>query len=369
MTWRRGPRDEAGQSSGEYVGVVAFVATVAVALFSVTGVAAASGLGVAKTALCTIGTPLGLGPCDDVDADDVLTSMTPEELATVGDYVALGDSYSSGEGADDYLEGTNSDDATKESLNDLNGWLWPGDPHNNICRRSEHAYSAEVYGAFDFQGDYVFAACSGGVIEDYYEDNTSGNEGEGPQRDHITDDTSLVTISMGGNDFGFGPVVASCISGNCATEDKAGEVDGDIDAQIDRLAQLYRDLASDAPPGARILVVGYPQMFPDEGEITNGGDSFISEAEQQWLNERGVHANWAIQEAIRRSGTTVEYVDVSDALEGHEIGTDDPWINDLDMGVDGGDWFPPASRNSFHPNADGHAAIAAIVRQHVRKGP
>ena len=135
MTWRRGPRDEAGQSSGEYVGVVAFVAALAVALFSVTGVAAASGVGVAKTALCTIGTPLGLGPCDDVDADDVLTSMTPEELATVGDYVALGDSYSSGEGADDYLEGTNSDDATKESLNDLNGWL-PGDPHNNICRRS-----------------------------------------------------------------------------------------------------------------------------------------------------------------------------------------------------------------------------------------
>ena len=199
----------------------------------------------------------------------------------------------------------------------------------------------------------MFAACSGGVIEDYYEDNTSGNEGEGPQRDHITDDTSLVTISMGGNDFGFGPVVASCISGNCATEDKAGEVDGDIDAQIDRLAQLYRDLASDAPPGARILVVGYPQMFPDEGEITNGGDSFISEAEQQWLNERGVHANSAIQEAIRRSGTTVEYVDVSDALEGHEIGTDDPWINDLDMGVDGGEWFPPASQQTSTPTRTG----------------
>ena len=52
---------------------------------------------------------------------------------------------------------------------------------------------------------------------------------------------------------------------------------------------------------------------------------------------------------LRISSRTVnvEYVDVSDALEGHEIGTDDPWINDLDMGVDGGDWFPPASRNSL----------------------
>lgn len=364
-------RDETAQSSGEYVGAVGFVAAIAVAVIALSGGFASSAVSVAEKAFCTVGTPLGLGPCEGGDGvDGVPPEVTPEEQATAGDYVALGDSYSSGEGADDYLEGTDDDDATKESVNDFNGWLWPGDPHNNICRRSENAYSAEVYGAFDFQGNYVFGACSGGVMEDYYEDNTSGNEDEGPQRELITDDTSLVTISMGGNDFGFGPVVSSCISGgSCATDDHAAEVDGDIDARIDDLAQLYRDLTEDAPPGARILVVGYPQMFPDEGKVTNGSDSFIGENEQQWLNERGGHANSAIQEAIRRSGTNVEYVDISDALEGHEIGTDNPWINDLDWAVDGGGWVKQASRNSFHPNAGGHDAIADIVAAHVRKGP
>lgn len=117
-----------------------------------------------------------------------------------------------------------------------------------------------------------------------------------------------------------------------------------------------------------MLVIGYPQLFPDEGR-GHQRQRLLHQAEQQWLSERGVHVNAAIPEAIRRSGTRVEYVDVSDALEGHEVGTDDPWLHDLDLGVDGGGWFTPVSRNSFHPDADGHAAIAAIVRQHVRKGP
>lgn len=357
---------ERGQGTLDLVGIVVL------AVFLVGGVIMAIGGGEpirerVTIAICEI-TTVGNGDCGTVS--DYPTGLTPEEQATSGDYVALGDSYSSGEGAEDYLEGTDEDEATKESINDFNGWLWPGDPYNNICRRSENAYSASVYEAFDFEGDYVFGACSGGVVDDYYQDNTSDNEDEGPQRDHVTDDTSLITISMGGNDFGFGDVVGSCVTGgSCATEEHAAQVDADIDAEIDRLAQLYRDMQADAPPGARILVVGYPQLFPDPEDITNGSDSFIGENEQAWLNERGVHANEAIQEAIRRSGTNVEYVDVSDALAGHEVGTDDPWIHDLDVGVDGGDWTEPASRNSFHPTADGQAAISQIVQQHVRSGP
>lgn len=360
---RGGGRHERGQGSLEYSGIVLLAAILVGAVVYATGWGHPIRESV-ESSICEIVSG-GSGNCGFPD-----TALSPEERATSGDYVALGDSYSSGEGADDYLEGTNDDDATKEAINDFNGWLWPGDPHNNICRRSANAYSASVYNSFDFEGDYHFGACSGGVVRDYYEDNTSDNEGEGPQRDHITDDTSLITMGMGGNDFGFGSVMKSCVlGGSCATEEHAEEVDADIDAEIDKLAQLYRDMESDAPPGARILIIGYPQMFPDPEDITNGSDSFIGEDEQAWLNERGVHANWAIQEAIRRSGTNVEFVDVADALSGHEVGTDDPWINDLDFGIDGGEWTNPTSRNSFHPNADGHAAISLIVQQHVRSGP
>lgn len=346
---RRTIRDQRGQGTLDYVGIVVVAAVLVVAIILGTG----SGEPVRRRVeigLCEITNMAGGGA--DCGAPMAITGQTPEEQATSGDYIALGDSYSSGEGAGDYLEGTD----------DESFWPWGHDP--NVCRRSENAYSGSVYQAFDFAGDYVFGACSGGVIDDYYQDNTGGNENEGPQRDHITDSTSLVTVTMGGNDFGFADVLSSCvIGGSCASDEHAAEVDAQIDAEIDRLAQLYRDMVADAPPGARILVIGYPQLFPDPEDITNGSDSFINEDEQAWLNARGVHANEAIQEAIRRSGTTVEFVDVSDALAGHEVGTDDPWINDLDLG----DF--PVSRNSFHPKATGQAAISQIVQQHIRNGP
>lgn len=352
----------------EYVSIVVLAAILVGAL--VVGTDAGRSVGSHVSAgLCRILT-LGSSDCGATTADP--TGQTPEERATSGDYVALGDSYSSGEGADDYLEGTNDDDATKKWIDDHSGgWLWPGEPHNNICRRSANAYSAGVYESFDFEGKYIFGACSGAISDDYYADNHDDNDDEGPQRDHITDDTSLITMSMGGNDFGFSDVVGSCVvGGSCATDEHAAEVDANIDAKIPKLVQLYKDLAADAPSGARILIIGYPQLFPDPEDITNGSDSFIGENEQAWLNERGVHANAAIQEAIRQSGATnIEFVDVSSALEGHEIGTDDPWIHDLDLGVDGGDWTKPVSRNSFHPTADGQAAIAQLVEQQIRRGP
>lgn len=353
---------EHGQGALEYTGIVVIAALLVGALLYGTG----WGQPVADTVsakLCEI-----TGGSDCGSAEDLPGGPTPEEQATSGDYVALGDSYSSGEGAEDYVEGTDSDEATKQAIDDFGGgWLWPGDPHNNICRRSNNAYSNGVYQAFDFEGDFVFGACSGAITDDYYEDNSGGNEGEGPQREHLDENTSLVTISMGGNDFGFGDVVGGCVTGSCATEEGAAEADEKIRDEAEQLVQLYQDLQEDAP-NARILIVGYPQLFPDPEDITNGGDSFISPEEQEWLNERGRVANQAIQDAIAESGTDVEYVDVTEALQGHEVGTDDPWIHDLDVGVDGGDWTKPVSRNSFHPKAAGQEAISRIVQQHVRTG-
>ena len=349
MVTRRRIRDQRGQGTLDYLGIVVLGAILVAAIVLGTGSGEPIRKQVSQSICQIIHVADGGGDCG---AASTVGGETPEQQATSGDYVALGDSYSSGEGAGDYLDGTD----------DESFWPWGHDP--NVCRRSKNAYSASVYATFDFKGDYIFGACSGGIINDYYQDNHGGNEGEGPQRDHITDDTSLVTVSMGGNDFGFADVLQSCIiGGSCDTEEHTKEVDAQIDAEIDRLAQLYRDMAADAPPDARILVIGYPQLFPDPEDITNGSDSFIGENEQAWLNDRGAHANEAIQEAIRRSGTDVEYVDVSGALKGHEVGTDDPWINDLDLG----DF--PVSRGSFHPKAEGQAAIAALVQQQIRNGP
>ena len=367
---RSNSRSEHGAVSVEYVGVgVALIVLVTALALSGVGGSISKSFGYV---FCTAASVVDGRSCEK-PASETTDTRTPKEIAESGDYVALGDSYSSGEGADDYVDNTNSDDHTKQAINDWPVDLWPGDPHNNICRRSANAYSATVYDQGDFQGDYVFGACSGGITDDYYEDNQGGNEGEGPQRDHITEDTSLITISMGGNDFGFGDTVAGCVisgstyggAGACG-DDASDDVKAAIDDKVDDLIKLYQDLEADSPDDARILIVGYPQLFPDN---PSGLPLAITNNDQKWLNEMGDYANLAIQRAIRESGTNVEFVDVTRALEGHEVGTDESWIHDLKAGIDGGWLKPPVSNNSFHPTSEGQNAIAAIVQQQVEEGP
>lgn len=364
---------ERGQATIDYVGAVVVVVVVITALFA-TGAAASIGRQIAW-GVCSAAAPLTGAECESPSSSGATASGNPSELspadqAYAGDYVALGDSYSSGEGADDYVDNTNSDDATKQWIDDLPVDLWPGDPHVNVCRRSANAYSSYVFANGDFAGDYVFGACSGAISSDYYEDNHSGNEGEGPQREHITDDTSLITLSMGGNDFGFGDVMAECVKrglglGAACGPDATADAQDDIDAKVDELIQMYRDLEADAPDDARILVVGYPRLFPEDPTGPTWG---IAQRDQTWINDLGTYANDAIRRAIAESGTRIEFVDVTDALAGHESGTDDPWLHDLKFGVDGGNWLVPVSSNSYHPTADGQEAIGEIVQDAVVNG-
>jgi lysophospholipase L1-like esterase len=357
---RRGG-DQRGQSTGEYVGIAAFVALLVVAAIAfVRPSAAEPARDVASTAFCKIGSVVGGGGCDatgsedgrpggpgdnpDRDGDGQPDPATPRDRAEAGDYGALGDSYSSGEGADDYLDGTDQD--------------------GNRCHRSQNAYSQVVYNGGNFGGGMVFGACSGAVVENYFGNNPGNNEG--PQRDRITDDTSLLTVSMGGNDFGFADVLTECVLHGCANAEYERQARERIDREVEQLIQMYLDMRERAP-NARILVLGYPQLFPDDGGHGISWSSSITGAERRWLNAMGDYANQSIQNAIAAAnaqGADIEYVDVSNALAGHEIGTDDPWMNDLDLDLS----WPPVNPASFHPNAQGQQALADAVNAAIDRG-
>ncbi len=391
-------RSARGQSAAEYVGVIAFVGLLVLAVIGFTPGVGERATGSVRAAYCKVTSALVASSCSDgrggdgpratdqpgaqgepgdtagvpgetggpggtadgSDSDGGDTDggdggngsgddQSPRDRAEAGTYVALGDSYSSGEGADDYLDGTDTDD--------------------NRCHRSGNAYSQVVHGGGNFGGPLVFGACSGAVADDYFDANT-GQDGESAQQAHLNDDTSLVTVSMGGNDFGFVDVLTTCVTGlkSCARDKHDQEVRDRIAAELPQLVQMYLDMRERAP-GARILVVGYPHLFPHEasGEWSLSGT--ISGKERRWMNEIGAHANAQIQAAIAEAnaqGANIEYVDVSHALDGHEIGSDDPWMNDLTVS-----WgLPPSvSPASFHPNAEGQAAIAEAVNAQIDKGP
>lgn len=370
-------RDERGASTLEYLGMtlVAGIVVVGVAQ-SPAGPAVTDGF---ERAICMVtqqsscgGTEAGPGGSGEPlrPGDDGYNGQTPLEQATSGDYVALGDSYSSGEGAGDYVGDTDDN------------WSWGfwADDYENMCHRSGNAYSGVINDAYDFQGDYVFGACSGAVQDDYengVEDKQEDRDGEGPQQDHVTEnDPSLVTATFGGNDFGFGEVLGDCIMGGCFegendVQDKKDEIYAKIWGEYPdgtptgepALVDLWEQMRADAGPDARILIGGYPQLFPDHP--TNGSDSFISVEEQAILNELGDYVNNELEYALGQSDANVEYVDLSHALDGHEVGTDDPWIHDLDLGQGGPG---PVSQESFHPTEQGQQAFADAFQEQIEQG-
>ena len=286
------------------------------------------------------------------------SSRTPYEQAVSGRYVAMGDSYSSGEGAWDYEPGTDFDDRDD---------LWPFDDDeeaHNRCHRSADAYARILGSSNDFAGGSDFVACSGSVIADL--DNPNHKEtGEKPQTDALGDDVSLVTLTLGGNDLGFADVVQDCIiNGESGLPFPASCQDKHNQRIAQRLPELRRELLAAyqeihrKAPNARIVVVGYPQLFPDNPSDNYGNLLFAQD--QRWMNQKAAELNAMLASVANEAGA--EFVDPTDAFRGHGIGSSDPWINDLDFGGPGMMIHDPSS---FHPNATGHAALAQLIQQQV----
>lgn len=153
-----------------------------------------------------------------------------------------------------------------------------------------------------------------------------------PQANALSTTTDLVTISLGGNDFGtYAGIVFYCaaIRGRdpagapcTALDDEAGkESVENRGVRIEqRLVAAIKEIKKRAPK-ARIVVVGYPQFFPPTGPCSQlwlaAGDYPLARR----VNEMLVRAQ---ENAAER--TNAEYVDVFAATAGHDMCADDPWI-------------------------------------------
>ncbi|WP_313539486.1 hypothetical protein [Leifsonia aquatica] len=156
-------------------------------------------------------------------------------------YVALGDSYSSGEGASS-LDGSDFYRAT-----DHGGFLDPAtSDHINNCHRSTEAWprKADIDGTFRSVGqrqdsfdptlDFQFLACAGAETQHMLPfrglanppTDGSGHVGDHPQNGMLTQldsgfldaNTTLVSLSIGGNDIKFGPIVHRRCYDACAVQ-------------------------------------------------------------------------------------------------------------------------------------------------------
>jgi lysophospholipase L1-like esterase len=242
-------------------------------------------------------------------ASPVLATPASAASAAAGSvrYVALGDSYSSGLGTGDYIAASGS------------------------CDRSADAYPA-LWAAANQPASYVSVACAGA---------TTGTV-LGSQIPALSTATTLVSITIGGNDVGFSSVMETCVlhsTGSCVSAIGAAEAEmgSQLPGELDRVLNAI----TLAAPNARVVVIGYPHLY-DLGR--SAGCIGLSTTDRTALNRAADLLDTQIQAAAARHQDT--YADVRSSFAAHEICDPGGWLRAVDI-------F--AIDESYHPTAAGQS--------------
>jgi hypothetical protein len=303
------------------------------------------------------------------DIDFAIGEFGINGVPVARNYVALGDSYSSGEGVPPFFAGTDG----------------PG----NHCHRSPRAY-AYVLGA-RYGMTPRFYACSGAVTANI---TTSFQDDQPPQltREGVDETADLMTLTIGGNDAGFSDTLKACIGQklkadaynafigkvavllgfghepSCAKSDSfTTAVEQRIDNVFLPVRDTYAQIKSSTGPDTSVMAANYPHLFPDDHDDQDclALEPILTNDTQDWMNEAGDRLDGTLLAASISAGVTL--VDVRGLFAGHEIcGEDGGWINGLSTasGNGGACTWEVLGRciipglpvvGSFHPNATGHA--------------
>lgn len=226
-------------------------------------------------------------------------------------YVAIGDSYTAGQGGGTPLD---------------------------ACLHTTGGYPVHVHNlaAYDLK---AFPACVGATTTDVRTRQLAG----APDLS-----VGLVTLTVGGNDLGFSDL------GRVCAVDQAGCA-AILTVTPTEAATLFNNLvktywaAKAKYPLAKIVVLSYPRLFKS-GFSAPGLPVAFSTA----VNAGGDVVHQVIVAAAKVSPVT--FVDVRDEFRGHEIGTAQPWIN-----------FSADPLFTLHPNATGYryGYFQALVNDRV----
>jgi hypothetical protein len=256
--------------------------------------------------------------------------------------------------------------------------------YENHCHRHGRAYPNQIRGRLGVQpGNAIFVACSGAVAknigltdeksEPQWPKSPAGVAGGELQYKNVDDwakaggNPDAVTIGVGGNDAGFVGIITKCAAKDCAAdwEWRDGVINGINGFVFERLEQTFARLRARFP-AATMFAFGYPSVVA-EGKACPGlslGKLGIQADERAWVaDELMPSLNAAIADAAAETGMT--YVDITAATAGHEICSDEAWINGLRGGTDR---FNAIANESFHPNQNGHDAIAKFFTDHYTDG-
>ncbi|MCX2949188.1 SGNH/GDSL hydrolase family protein [Lentzea sp. NEAU-D7] len=259
--------------------------------------------------------------------------------------VVLGDSYASGTGAGSYQDGTAGN-----------------------CWRSNNSYGEQVAAglrAAGRLGSFTNVSCSGAATADLsrpFKDRPA-------QLDALRRGTDLVLLTVGTNDVDYATYGGICVQADCTG--------APTEAILARLPQMGGNVTAllteirKRSPYARVVVVGYGRQVsasdnpPGVALDPICGEGVLTTAERSQGNQVADGIDATLRSAVaeaRYQGVNATYASPFSrpgTFEGHalcESGT--PFLRGFDALAPGQEG-PEAV---FHPNQQGQAALASLVR-------
>jgi alpha-tubulin suppressor-like RCC1 family protein/lysophospholipase L1-like esterase len=288
-------------------------------------------------------------------------------------YVALGDSYSAGEG---------------NPAKSPNSWVdRAGKPSSieNGCDRASVAYPELVSKWLPKSGlptmSLRFLACSGATTEDVWNSGSHTSHGLAEANDkewqQLVDTADLekariVTISIGGNDLDFADILWNCTVGPPLHYCNADSNDGwiaDLQQNIGTLEPILRETYEEIEakaPNAALYVVGYPDLFPGNASLAHqvacSLATGITEEGISYLIENQGRLTAAVEQAADEAGAHFVNPNFTgkNGFWGHDVCAGTSWFNGLS---------PIDSQYSYHPNKAGQKALAEDVKAEIALDP
>lgn len=231
--------------------------------------------------------------------------------AAAPQYVALGDSYSSGVGTRVFYE------------------------ESGECSRSPDAFGPKIAAAKGYT--LSFQACSGAKTPEVNE----------KQLGTLSSTTSLVTITIGGNDSGFSNVMVNCALYYFTCGSAISEANEFIKNKLPGLLETtYKDIRAKATT-AKVVVLAYPKLFTKEGATCNV--NFLTSGNEKKMNESAEKLDAVIK--ARAEAMKFTFVNPTGPFESHEVCSSSEWLNGQSN---------PLSE-SYHPDVAGQAEFTSLI--------
>lgn len=304
------------------------------------------------------------------------------------DYLALGDSYSSGEG-----------DIGKKD----NGgsYYLSGTEERGGCHVSERSYPFLLRDHFGATSDSMKSvACSGAqVVMDYIAplktypgqggrlSKLTVHERAGAQEEAVMKfkpgyvpqlefvqryKPRVITLTGGGNDVGFANILKYCatptpeglvVDDTCGYAIKGSHLEGVLYSSIETqytYTKMLLDRIKTLSPGSDVIIVGYPSFIAEGSMLPCGLNGVkLNNKERDMINSAVRHLNKVLKRAA--FDARVKFADIEDSLVGGRICESGRYMTGLlELGINR--VIDEDIAEAFHPNAAGHRQMAEFIK-------